>query len=74
MKKKYILKNIDNNKYWTGRYAVPYSADIRDAEQFNSEQELQDELAVTDEENYSVRRLFDEVYMFEVGIIYVNEK
>ena len=44
MEKRFVLLNVDNNKYWTGRYwDVPYSTDIRDAKQFNTEEEIFEE-------------------------------
>ena len=73
MEKNFVLLNVDNNKYWTGRYwETPYSVDIRDAKLFNTEDELINEISTTEEEeNYSVRELLDEVRMFEVHVVYV---
>jgi hypothetical protein len=73
MEKNFVLLNVDNNKYWTGRYwETPYSVDIRDAKQFNTEDELINEISTTEEENYSVRELLNKVRMFEVRVVYVS--
>jgi hypothetical protein len=72
MEKNFVLLNVDNNKYWTGRYwDRPYSVDIIDAMQFNSEDELIAEISTTEVENSSIRELLNEVRMFEVRVVYV---
>lgn len=71
MEKNFVLLNVDNNKYWTGRYwDAPYSVDIREAKRFNTEDELIQEISTTEEENYSIRALLNEVRMFEVHVVY----
>jgi hypothetical protein len=71
MNKYFVLLNVDNNKYWTGRYwDRPYSTDIREAKQFINEESLIEEISMTEEENHSIKQLLSEVNMFKVEVIY----
>lgn len=72
MEKNYILFNVDNNKYWTGRYwDNPYSIDIRDAKIFATEELLIEELSTTEEDNPPLKKLLNTVNMFDVRIVYI---
>lgn len=51
MEKNFILLNVDNNKYWTGRYwDAPCSVDIREAKRFNAEDELIQEISTSEKQ------------------------
>lgn len=74
MEKNFIILNVDNNKYWTGRYwDIPYSNSIKDAKRFFTEDELFKEITTTEEENDNIFFLLNEVEIFDVRIIYVKE-
>lgn len=48
MKKKFVLFNLDINKYWTGIYTdTPYSSDIKKAKLFDDEESLINEISTT---------------------------
>ncbi len=74
MKKYFVLLNLSNNKYWTGRFwDIPYSSDINDANKFDSEDEVDKFFQTKEEENIAVYIKIQEIQYFKLEIIYSKQ-
>lgn len=52
MKKKYVIKNTENNKYFTDNYNYFWSLDINDARAYYDDEQIEETLKkATDDEN-----------------------
>lgn len=70
MEKVYVLFNVNNNQYWSGRFwSDPYTASIEFAERFSSLEQI-DKLLNSGETD--VLELIEEAGFFEVKTIYVG--
>lgn len=62
MTKQFVLRNVENNKYWTGEYyGTMFSGNIEDARKFFNEPEIESAII------YSMEL---QGYMFELVTIY----
>jgi hypothetical protein len=75
MEKVYILKNVDNNKYWSGRYwdDYKYTTDIKDAKQYYNIDLLEEDL-ISLIENEGGSSYIEDVNMFEVITLYIKKE
>lgn len=73
MEKVYILKNVDNNKYWTGRYwDYKFTTDIKDARQYFSIDSIEEELKkLCNNENSN--SYIEDIEIFEVITLYIKK-
>lgn len=68
MKKKFVIKNTENNKYFTGNYNCFWSRDINDAKQYVIIESLERELAEQNNNDLA----FEKVTCVMVETIYVK--
>ena len=66
MIKKFVILNIDNNQYYTGRFwDYPYTTNIREAKIYDTE-----EVIIEESNTEQVSELFSKVSLFEVKTIF----
>jgi len=69
MRKRLVIKNTENNKYFTGNYNGFWSLDIDDAQTFNGEESVEKEIKhLTDPE--SSNDVFEKVKSVVIETVY----
>ena len=73
MEKRFVLFNVDNQKYWTGRiWDNPFTREIENAEQFVNEEDVEKLLTTTEDENLWQHDIISKVEMFEMKTVFVK--
>lgn len=71
MKKQFVLKNSENNKYFTGRYENYWSLNLIDAEYFGSEDEINAKFLVLSAQDEF--EIFEDITFLIVETIFFNQ-
>lgn len=72
MIKKYTIKRIDTNCYWTGEYwGIPWDLNIKNAQLFNDEKELENYI-FNFEAVHDFKSPFEEVEAIELVTVFVK--
>ena len=73
MRKIYVIYSLQNHKFYTGRYwDIPFSADVLDAEEFKTEEEVKHAFCPLSDPAAEFGGLPDNLAPYEIRTLYVK--